>query len=123
MDIVFFILIGLAGGVIAGMGMGGGTLLIPMLVIFMELDQHLSQGINLIAFIPMAIVALIIHSKNNLVDFKIGLPILLLGLVGAGIGAWITESVESDSLTLYFGIFLTILGVFQLINLFFKKDA
>ena len=64
MDSIFLILAGIVGGVIAGMGMGGGTLLIPILTIFLSVSQHLSQAINLIGFVPMAIIALIIHSKK-----------------------------------------------------------
>jgi uncharacterized membrane protein YfcA len=46
-----YILVGIIGGVLGGMGMGGGTLLIPMLGIFFGLEQHVAQAINLISFI------------------------------------------------------------------------
>ena len=48
--IILFIIIGVAGGVIGGMGMGGGTLLIPLLTLFTGADQHLAQAVNLIAY-------------------------------------------------------------------------
>ncbi len=48
------------------MGIGGGTILIPpSLVFFTELNQKQAQGINLIVFIPVAIIALIIHFKEK----------------------------------------------------------
>ena len=56
--------IGFFAGIIGGMGMGGGTLLIPILTIFLSFEQKNAQAINLLVFIPMAIVALIIHFKN-----------------------------------------------------------
>ena len=54
-------------GIVGGMGMGGGTLLIPVLTIFFKFNQQNAQGINLLVFIPMSIVAVIIHMKNNLI--------------------------------------------------------
>ena len=70
MEYVWFGVAGVLGGVLGGMGMGGGTLLIPLLTIFYKVSQHTAQAVNLISFIPMAVVALIIHIKNKLVDFN-----------------------------------------------------
>ena len=65
--VIWLIISGVLGGLLGGMGMGGGTLLIPLLTIFCGLNQHLAQAINLIAFIPMAVVAVMICLL--LVDF------------------------------------------------------
>ena len=81
--LIWLIISGVLGGLLGGMGMGGGTLLIPLLTIFCGLNQHLAQAINLIAFIPMAVVALIIHIKNKLVDFKGVLYIILPGVLAS----------------------------------------
>ena len=54
MEYVWYVLAGIVSGVIAGMGMGGGTLLIPILTIFFALSQTLAQGINLFSFLPCA---------------------------------------------------------------------
>ena len=70
MTVFLFVLFGLLGGIIGGMGMGGGTLLIPLLTIFLSIEQKTAQSINLLAFIPMALVALIIHFKNKMVMTK-----------------------------------------------------
>ena len=67
MKILFRILAGMVGGICGGMGMGGGTLIIPILTIFLSFSQLQAQGINLVAFIPMSIVAIILHSKNKLI--------------------------------------------------------
>ena len=44
---------GLVGGILGGMGMGGGTLLVPILTVFLSMAQKTSQFMNLVAFIPM----------------------------------------------------------------------
>ena len=63
------IIVSALGGLIGGMGMGGGTLLIPLLTLCAGVEQHLAQAINLIAFVPMSIIAVCIHKKNGYVCF------------------------------------------------------
>ena len=116
------ILFGLISGVLGGMGMGGGTLLIPMLTIFLNFDQHLVQGINLIVFLPMAVVALIFHFKNKLVDVKKSWIIMIGGVIFGIIGAIVSQMIDSKNLRIYFAIFLILLGIFQFISLFIFKD-
>ena len=66
---ILYILFGIIGGVFCGLGMGGGTLLIP-LISLIGISQKASQTINLISFILTSTVALIFHFKNNLVNCK-----------------------------------------------------
>ena len=87
MKIVFRILAGLTGGLVGGMGMGGGTLLIPILTIFLSFTQLQAQGINLIAFIPMSIIAIIVHAKNKLVKFKESWLLALFGAITSFLSA------------------------------------
>jgi len=114
--LIFLILSGLISGVIGGMGMGGGTLLIPILTIFLGFEQKQAQGINLLVFIPMSVVALIIHIKNKLVDFKVGIPIMLSGIVFSLIGSTLANSLSNENLRRFFGAFLLAVGVFQCVQ-------
>ena len=114
MDIFLLILFGIFGGILGGMGMGGGTLLIPLLTIFGGLNQIESQAINLIAFIPMAIIVLIIHTKNKLVNFKVSLPLIITGVIFSIIGSILANS--TNTLT------LKALGLFQVASLFIFEN-
>ena len=76
-------IIGFFAGIIGGMGMGGGTILIPALILFASIDPKIAQSTNLLSSIPMTIVALAIHIKKKNVDFDLVLPIVLFGIVGA----------------------------------------
>lgn len=107
---------GLLGGLLGGMGMGGGTLLIPLLSIFYNVSQHTSQAINLISFIPMAVVAIIIHVKNGLVDFKKVMWIIIPGVFTCIVGCYIAKAMSGDLLKRFFGGFLLALSVFQFIT-------
>ena len=121
MNFIFFILFGIIGGIIGGMGMGGGTLLIPLLTLIGGLSQHLAQSLNLLTFIPMAIIALLIHSKNKLVNFKRGLLIVPPAIVGAIVGALLSTNTNENLLSLCFGIFLIVLGIWQIVSIYFMK--
>ena len=116
MDIVNLVIAGLVSGVVGGMGMGGGTLLIPILSIFLGFSQKSAQGINLLVFIPMSIVAIIIHIKNKLIDFKVGVPIIISGIIFSVIGSIIANGLSNNNLRVYFGVFLFLVGVFQFIQ-------
>ena len=107
------ILYGLIGGILGGMGMGGGTLLIPLLTIFGGLNQIESQAINLISFSVMAIISIIIHAKNKLIDFKIAFPLIITGLLFSVLGSLLANSINTLSLKTLFGVFLVALGLFQ----------
>lgn len=110
---LWLVLAGLVSGIFGGMGMGGGTLLIPILTILLGFAQRNAQAINLLVFIPMAIVSLIIHIKNKLVDFKVGIPVMISGTVFSVGGSIITNLIGNDITRKIFGIFLLIVGIYQ----------
>ena len=113
MNVFYLILAGLISGIIGGMGMGGGTLLIPILTIFLGIAQKYAQGINLLVFIPMSLVALIIHIKNKLVDFKVGIPIMCVGIIFSIVGSMFANQINNIILKKIFAIFLLVIGIYQ----------
>ena len=112
MKIFLYVISGVAGGVIGGMGMGGGTLLIPLLTVLCGLSQHYAQSVNLIVFVPMSIVAIIIHAKNGLIN-KSCLYVSIPAAVGI-LASVLVKDIKSDLLGILFGCFLVALGVYQL---------
>ncbi len=122
MEYVWYVFAGLLGGVLGGMGMGGGTVLIPLLSIFYSVGQHTAQAINLVSFIPMAIVALILHIKNKLVDFNKIVLIIVPGVITCIIGCYIARAITGDVLRRCFGGFLILLSVFQFVTQFKKSE-
>ncbi len=107
---------GLISGVAAGMGMGGGTVLIPILTLLVSIDQHAAQGINMLSFLPAAIIAIFIHRREGRIDFKDCIPIIIAGIIGAVAGAMLAMVVSSEWLRRIFGIFLLGLAIIQLIS-------
>lgn len=75
------IIIGIVSGLVSGMGMGGGTILILCLSLFLGKDQHIAQGANLIFFIPTSITSIITNIKQKLIKWKTGLVVSGFGIV------------------------------------------
>lgn len=121
MEVFWFILFGLIGGLFGGMGMGGGTVIIPLLTIFLSINQKLAQGYNLISFLIMAVFALIIHYKNKLVDFKSIIWIVVFGVVFSIGGAFLTTVVDTTVLQYIFAGFLILLAIFEFYKVFSGK--
>ena len=121
MEYLWYVLIGIFGGVFGGMGMGGGTIIIPLLTLFLSISQKFAQGYNLYAFLIMAVVALIIHHKNKLVHFKDIIILVISGLVFCVGGSFLTKLVDTTILKYIFAGFLIILAVIEFINIFKKS--
>ena len=115
MRIFLLILFGIFSGILGGMGMGGGTLFIPLLTLVLGISQQNAQGINLIAFLPMSIFALVLHFKNKLVRWKTALLLSSAGLLSAIASSFLANSVNPKKLSFWFGIFLIVMGVLDFV--------
>ncbi len=104
---------GIAGGVLGGMGMGGGTVLIPILTIFCGVPQHMAQSVNLLTFLPMSALSLRVHAQNGLLDTKGALWMMVPATVLSALGAVFVQGVASGALRVGFGIFLCLLSLYQ----------
>ena len=111
---MLFTIIGFFAGIIGGMGMGGGTILIPALILFAHIDPKIAQSVNLLSSIPMTIFALIIHIRNKNVVFSLVLPIALFGVLGAICGSFVATYISSKVLKKVFGVFLLIVGIIEI---------
>ena len=118
MDIIIYVIIGLLSGILSGMGIGGGTILIPALSIVYGIQQQTAQNINLIYFVPTAAIALISHHKQGNIEKKNLLPIIAFGFIGAAGGSLVAMWMKAEILRKCFGFFLLAMGVFE----FFKKE-
>ena len=105
------LLAGAATGVLSGFGVGGGTLLLVYMTTFAEVDQRLAQGINLLYFLPAALLSLPSHIKNGFLCKPALLPAICTGLICAAPAAWLATSMDVVLLRKLFGFFLIILGL------------
>ena len=108
--------VGAATGILSGFGVGGGTLLLVYLTAFAGVDQHQAQGVNLLYFLPAALLALPAHVKNGYIRRAALLPAFGAGLFCAGLGAWLATGLEVALLRRLFGGFLVAVGVGELLG-------
>ena len=123
MAFYIFFLCGIAGGVLGGMGMGGGTALIPLLTIFCGVEQGAAQGINLLSFLPMSFVALGIHAKTGLLKKEGLLWIVAPALVASALFSVLAAYLPSEVLKKGFGAFLIVLSVFEVRSALREKNT
>jgi uncharacterized protein len=106
------IAIGLAGGILAGLlGVGGGVLFVPGLVILLGLDQHQAEATSLLAIIPVAIVGA--YTQDRYGNVRRGDALLLgaLSVAGAAAGVALANALSGELLRDSFAAFTVIVAV------------
>jgi len=110
------IAIGLAGGVVAGLlGVGGGVLFVPGLVIFLSLDQHHAEATSLLAIVPVALVGAYRHDRYGNVHRADALLLGLLSVVGAAVGVALANALSGALLRDAFAALILIVAA-QLVH-------
>ena len=121
MSFILYLAAGFFAGLLGGMGMGGGTVLLPVLTIFLGVEQHVAQATNLIAFLPMAAFSLKVHKERGLLKtdgvWWVVVPALLLSVASGTLASVLPAEV----LKKLFGAFLIILAVKGLFSVKLSK--
>ncbi len=110
-DWIIPFLCGLGASVVSAWGVGGGTLLLLVMTLFLGVDQRTAQGINLLFFLPTAASALVCHARGGYLDkptLKSAVPV---AVAAALLGAWISNAVDVEVLRKPFGVYLLLSGV------------
>ena len=113
-SIPFSIVIGAILGFMTGLGTGGGSLLVLWLTFVLHMDPQQARLINLMFFLPAAIIASFFHWRQGRIPFrKILLP-ALAGCAAAAIFSFIGQKMNTDSLERLFGVLLIFMGAKEL---------
>ncbi len=110
------IIIGLLTGAAASMGLGGGFIFLVYLSAFTNTPQAIAQGANLLFFLPIALLSLIIHSKNKLIDREKVKKFGFYGLIGAAVGSIAGIYIEAVLLKKLFAVLLIIVGIKEIFH-------
>lgn len=116
------IIIGLLSGIAASMGFGGGFILIIYLTAFTDTNQLTAQGVNLLFFLPVALISLLIHQKNGLIRWKTLLRLIPGGILGILAGAFISAHIDVDFLQKMFAALLIFVGFREIFHKNSEKD-
>lgn len=112
---------GFLSGIIGAMGLGGGAVLLIYLALFKDVGQLKAQGINLLFFIPIALVSVAIYAFKKQIKWKTVLLFSLSGLAGAAGGVWLSGIIGTEYIGKIFGGLLVVMGSIQLTMAFKKK--
>ncbi|MBQ4095069.1 MAG: sulfite exporter TauE/SafE family protein [Oscillospiraceae bacterium] len=121
MSIWTYALVGLLSGVAASMGFGGGMVLLIYLTTIAGIPQLMAQGVNLLFFLPIALISLIINLRSHLVDLRGLLPSLITGALFAALFSFVARFLGGDMLRKGFGVLVVIAGLRELFKK--KKDC
>lgn len=111
--ILLLMLLGLATGIMAGMlGIGGGIIVIPAMVLLLGFSQQSAQGTSLAMMLPpVGIFAVINYYKAGHVDFKVAAILAVLFIAGSYFGSKFAVKIPQDTLKKIFGVFLLLVAV------------
>ena len=104
-------LIGLAGGVSSGLfGVGGGLVMVPAMVYFMQMNIKTAIGTSLVVIIPTALTGAFKHQQLGNIDWKVAASLIPMAIIGGFIGAALTKHVPAEMLKKLFGGFIILAG-------------
>ena len=121
-QVAFFMMqavVGALSGVIASMGLGGGFVLLIWLTFHDGMPQRQAQGINLLFFLPIALISVVMHLRSGLIDKRLVLAMIPGGVAGAVLGALASQMVGNDILRKIYAVFLMFFGLREL----FRKST
>ena len=110
----FMIIIGCILGFLSGLGVGGGSLLILWLTLVLSMEHSIARSINLIFFIPSAVIASYFRWRQGALSFKKILPAVLAGCISAAAFALLSKRLDISLIKKLFGVLLLATGIREL---------
>ncbi len=112
LELIGFLILGLVTGIIAAtLGVGGGIIFVPSLVMFFSFAQHTAQGTSLAVILPTAIVGTFVHSRRGRVNWRVAGLIAVGGIVGGLVGSFAALSIDPDVLRRLFAVLLVAVAI------------
>jgi uncharacterized membrane protein YfcA len=107
LTVVTLLAIGVAAGFLAGLlGVGGGILLVPAMVLLLGFDQHVAQGTSLVVIVPAALIGTWTHYRRGTIRPRDAMLVAAGGVVGAVIGSLSALSIDDEILRRLFALVL-----------------
>ena len=115
--VVLLMFIGLIAGVLSGLiGIGGGIIMVPMLLI-LGFSQQQAQGTSLAALLPpVTLFAVINYHKAGFIDWRYAIIISLVFVIGGYFGSKIAVNIDQKTLKKIFGVLLLLIGTKMLFS-------
>jgi hypothetical protein len=121
--LLFIFLVGCVVGVAGGLfGVGGGVLLVPLLVLLFQFNQHEAQGTSLVALVPpTGLLGFLNYYHAGQVDWTVGLLLMPGVFFGGILGSKLAQTISPRRMRQIFAGFLLLMGVWQVADAWFSK--
>jgi uncharacterized membrane protein YfcA len=108
--------VGLAAGFLSGLlGVGGGVIIVPALVLIAGFTQHKAHATSLLAVIPIAVVGAVVYALDDSVSVGTAALLAVGGAIGAPFGARFMAGMRDSTLKIVFGCLAIVLGILQVL--------
>jgi len=107
---------GVTGMLMSMLGLGGGLVYVPILALVFGMEQHVAQGTSLVAIVPTAVSATVIHLRANRVDIPLALVVGGGGVAGVLLGALVAFNLAGSTLQLLFAALLVTAAALQFVR-------
>ena len=114
-SIPFILLLGTVLGFLSGLGIGGGSLLILWLTLVLDFTPAAARSVNLLFFIPSALIAAVFRWKQGAIPFRKILPAIVSGCAAALIFSLLSANIDTRLLKKCFGILLIATGIREML--------
>ena len=117
-ELIILLIVGLIAGFFSGLvGIGGGVIIVPVLVYFLNMNQKMAQGTTLFMFLfPIGILGVYNYYKGGYVDYKSALIIAATFVIGSYYGSKMVIGIDTKVVKQIFGAMLMLVGLKMLLN-------
>ncbi len=113
-SILITLIVATALGYLSGLGIGGGSLLILWLTLVLEMDPATARSINLLFFLPSALISCLFRAKQGSLSISSLIPAIAAGCLAAGLCAWLSTAINTETLKKIFAVLLLAAGLREL---------
>jgi uncharacterized protein len=115
--LLILLAVGVAAGFLAGLlGVGGGILLVPAMVLLLGFDQHVAQGTSLVVIVPAALIGSWTHYRRRTIRPRDAALVAVGGVLGAAIGSLSALSLDDELLRRLFAVVLIGVAIRMLLS-------
>ena len=106
------IIIGIIAGLISGIfSTGGGMILVPAFIYILKMDEIKARATSILCILPMVIASSFLYSKNNYINFNIGIYCAIGGIIGGFIGSKLLKKIPEIVLKITFIVFIIYVAI------------
>ena len=124
LSFLFIVVLGFGAGILTGiMGVGGGVVMVPMMVLLLGVSQHLAQGISMLVIIPTVMVAILKLRNSNLFEYRTALLLAAGSIVGSLLSSNMVQLIDGVILKRIFGVLVVYSSIRMILQAKAKKES